>query len=198
MTKGNRRNNQRRPRSNSSIARELKAVDVSPNTAADTGGAILLLNGIAPGTALDQRVGRQVAMVKLNYHLLCSVTAATGIDQSHRVLVVRDKQPNGVALTIADVLTGGSTSQYNLSNQARFAILMDKRYYLNASGEPGSGLVLDGSIGINAIEQFNGGIAGTVADITTNSLYLIILGTAAPGVTAGIVAGQFRLRYYDE
>jgi len=170
-----------RSTSGSRFAPELKAVDVSPNTAADTGGAILLLNGIAPGTALNQRVGRQVLMTALKYHLYCNVTAATGIDQSHRLLIVRDKQANGAALAINDVIDGGSTSQYNLSNQARFEILMDKRYYLNASGEPGSGLVLDGTIRFNAVEQFNAGIAGTVADIATNSIYLIILGTAPWG-----------------
>jgi hypothetical protein len=136
-------------------------------------------------------------MKHIKYHLLGSVTAGTGIDQSHRLLIVLDRQPNGAAPAINDILTGGTTSQYNLSNQLRFAILMDERYYLNASGEPGAGAVFDGKIGVGAIEQFNSGTAGTVADITTNSLYLLVLGTVVAGATAGTVAGSIRYRFTD-
>jgi hypothetical protein len=186
-------------RRNASVsAPELKALDTAVVAAVDTTGAIQLLNGIEPGTALNQRVGRQITMVKLQYHLQSIVTAATGIDQFHRLLVVLDKQPNGVALAINSVLDGGSTSQYNLSNQHRFVILYDKRFYLNASGEAGSGIVLDGTIGLSAVVQYNSGIAGTVADIATNSLYLIALGNVVAGATAGSLAGSVRLRYYDE
>jgi hypothetical protein len=179
-------------------APELKALDTAVSLAADTTGAVQLLNGIQPGTALNQRVGRQIQVTHLTYRLACTVTAATGVDQFHRVLIVLDRQPNGVAPAVNEVIDGGSTSQYNLSNQKRFAILYDKRYYLNASGEPGSGAVLNGEKPVNILVQYNSGVAGTVADLATNSIYMIVLGTIAAGATAGSVAGSVRLRYYDQ
>lgn len=180
------------------FAPEMKVVDVSANLAATNAGAILLLNGVQPGTALNQRVGRQIQMRSLKYHLTAAVTAATGVDQIHRVLIVLDAQPNGVALTYTDVLDGGQTSQVNISNQKRFKILSDERIYLNASGEPDSARLLDGSIGMHTIVQYNAGVAGTVADISTNSLYMIVLGSEAAGVTAGTVAGTLRCKFYDQ
>lgn len=182
----------------SQIAPELKNVDVAVSLAANNGGAVLLLNGVAPGTALNQRVGRRILLRSLRYYLAASVTAATGVDQFHRVLVVLDSQPNGAALAAADVLDGGQSSQVNISNQLRFKILLDRRIYLNASGEPDSARLIDGSIGMNTVVQFNSGVAGTVADIATNSLYLVVLGSEAAGVTAGTVAGTTRVRYSDE
>lgn len=178
---------------------EVKAVDSSVNLAANSTGAILLLNGIVPGTALDERVGRQVLMTKLKLDLRMSVTAATGVDQVHRFLVVLDKQTNGAALAVTDVLnTVNPYSQVNLSNQARFTILLDRVQYLNASGEAGSGAVFRGSIGVHEVVQYNSGVAGTVADISTNSLYLISVGQEAAGATAGLLYGTARLRYKDE
>lgn len=180
------------------FAPESKVVDVNPALAATNGGAILLLNGVQPGTALNQRVGRQIQMRSLKYHLTAAVTSATGVDQIHRVLIVRDAQPNGAALAVADVLDGGQSSQVNISNQMRFTILFDERFYLNASGEPDSARLIDGSIGMNTIVQYNTGVAGTVADIATNSLYMIVFGSEAAGVTAGTVAGTVRLKFYDQ
>lgn len=181
------------------IAPELKASDVNVSMAADTTGAILLLNGIDPGTALNQRIGRQILAKKLRLRLACVVTAATGADQTQRVMVVLDKQPNGVALAITDVLTSvGTTANYNLSNQARFKILFDRRVYLNATAEPFSAQLLDVSLGQKYVVQFNAGVAGTVADITTNSLYMITIGSNAAGATAGTVTGASRLRFSDE
>jgi hypothetical protein len=180
------------------FAPEAKIVDVNANSAANNGGAILLLNGVQPGTALNQRVGRQIQMRSLKYHLTAAVTAATGVDQIHRVLIVLDAQPNGAALAVGDVLDGGQSSQVNISNQKRFKILFDERIYLNASGEPDSARLIDGSIGINTIVQYNTGVAGTVADIATNSLYMITLGSEAAGATAGTVAGTVRCMFYDQ
>ena len=177
---------------------ELKAVDTAVALNCDTTGAIQLLNGIQPGTGLDQRVGRRVSMVMMKARLQAAVTAGTGVDQFCRYLVVLDHQPNGAALAINDVILGGTTSQVNLSNQVRFEILRDKRVYLNASGEPGSAAVIEFSIALNRDTQYNSGSAGTVADIATNSLYLIVLGSIAAGATAGAVAGSVRVRYYDE
>jgi len=190
---------ERRPPSLPLFVPEVKAVDSSLSAAgADTTGMILLLNGVVPGTAMNERVGRQIVMTKLKMNLYVSVTPSTGIDQVARILIVRDLQPNGTALAITDVLDAVTPwSQYNLSNQHRFVILSDKQYYLCNAAESGSGVVVKETIPVNSLVQYNSGTAGTVADIATNSLYYIALGNSALTQKA-IVYGTLRLLYRDE
>lgn len=177
---------------------ELKAVDVTSSLAADTTGALALMNGLVPGTGFSQRVGRQVQFVSLECNFLSKVTDGTGEDQYHRVLIVQDKQPNAGALTITDVLNSVSTASFpNLVNQKRFRILLDRRIYLNDDSEPGSGRVWAWSTPINIVTQYNDGNAGTVADIATNSLYFISIGSEAAGATAGTELCASRLRFVD-
>lgn len=190
------------PKMRSTSARrapELKASDTSVSLATDTTGAILLVNGLVPGVALNERIARLVHADKLTLRLAAAATAATGVDQIHRVMVVMDKQPNGVALAITDVVDSVNTAALlNLSNQARFKILYDRRFYLNASGEPGSLQLITDTLRLHSTVQFNAGVAGTVADITTNSIYLITIGNVVAGVGAGTVSGRVRFRFYDE
>lgn len=46
-------------------------------------------------------------------------------------------------------------------------------------------------------EEFNTGVAGTVADISTCSMYFITFGTEAPGNTDVNCTGYVRIRYTD-
>lgn len=178
---------------------ELKAIDTSVNEAVSTTGGVMLLNGIVPGVGLNQRVGRQVKMASLSAILRFSVGATTGVDQFHRYLIVRDKQANGGALTVNDVLDSTSVSaMLNLSNQHRFVILHDELVHLNASAEPGSEVPFQRQFRVDSLVQYNSGTAGTVADIATNSLYFIFIGSVAVGTTDGTVTGTFRLRYTDD
>lgn len=177
---------------------ELKSLDVAVNMAANTTGAVGLLNGLIQGTDFDERVGRQIQMVRLELQLLDYVTGGTGVDQFHRIMVVRDKQANGVALGVTDVLNAANvTSGLNLDNRHRFVVMYDETAYLNASAEPQSARVLHRDVNINSLTTYDSGVAGTVADINTNSLYLIVVGSAAAGAEAGSVAGNARLRFYD-
>ena len=47
------------------------------------------------------------------------------------------------------------------------------------------------------VTEYNAGVAGTIADIATNSLYLITIGQQNAGLTAGITLGTCRIRYTD-
>ncbi len=173
---------------------------VSPNgaLACDTTGTISLLNGIAPGTAVNERLGRIVVLDKLKLLIQDQVTPATGVDQFHRLLVVADKQPNGAALAITDVLDSVSTvAMPNLANRARFRILYDDLHQLNATGEPFSQRTYSLSIPLNLRVVYNAGVAGTVADIATNSLYFITIGSVAAGATAGSTTYQSRTSFHN-
>jgi len=180
---------------------EFKAVDVTTGvTACDTTSAVVLLNGIARGDDINQRNGRQVTMRSIELRGYNYVTTATGTDQIHRVCLVLDKQPNGAALTAAQVFSSVShLAPRNLENRARFKILMDKRMTLNSDvvGEPGARRVWKIYRRLNIPVTFNNGNAGTVADIITGSVYLVMIGSNAAGVTAGSFQGISRIRYTD-
>jgi hypothetical protein len=157
------------------------------------------LNGLAPGTAVTQRLGRKVVLTRLEFSLLNASTPTTGLDQVQRILLIWDRQTNGAAPAILDVLSAGSpTSLFNPDNATRFKILFDWIKPVNASTESDS-IVATGhvSIPLRLPVQFNGGGAGSVADIVSGSLYLITLGSLASGATAGSVTGYTRVYFTD-
>lgn len=179
-------------------AGELKSVDTASSLAVDTTGAILLLNGIALGDDINQRNGRQVTLRSITLRLQSAVTSGTGVDQQHRYLLVQDMQTNATALTIAQVLGSASTVAFpSLENRMRFKILLDEVLPLSASAESGSHTYRVHYRPLNIVVTFNSGSAGTVADIVTNSLYFICMGTSAAGATAGTVVASARVRYLD-
>lgn len=178
---------------------ELKAVDVSIAQVNDSTGAVTLLNGIARGDDINERDGRQVTAKQLELRLYRYVTSGTGIDQLTRVLVVLDRQANAAAPAITDVLVSASPyALQNLDNRKRFLILWDDLRHLNATAEADSACTNVKRISLKFQMQFNNGNAGTVADITTNALYLITVGNVAAGATAGAVAGRTRFRFTDQ
>ena len=178
---------------------ELKAVDTSVNQSADTTGGVVLLSGIARGDDINQRTGREVTLRSIECRFLGRVTAGTGIDQQQRLLLVYDRQSNGAAPTVADVL-GSANVLYprNLENRRRFKVLYDRYFQLNASGEPGSEKVFKFYRRLRHPMVFNSGNAGTVADITSGAIHAVICGSAAPGATAGTIQGRVRIRYEDK
>jgi len=177
---------------------EFKSVDVTADLACDSGSQVLLLNGIARGDEINERVGREVTLRSIQFNFTPHVTVATGTDQQQRVLLVYDRQTNATALTAAQVLlTADTVAPRNLENRKRFKILFDRTFALNASGEPGSAVTRRFYRKLRHPVSFNAGDAGTVADIVTGSLYLVVVGSNAPGVTAGSVIFATRIRYTD-
>jgi hypothetical protein len=173
-------------------------LDTEVNMATDSTSGVLLLNGTTKGTNIDNRIARDFSLHSLELNILSLATAATGVDQQHRVMVVRDKQPNGAALTAAVVLSAVTVSDFpNVDNLKRFVILLDKRLRLNATGEAGSEILWRSNLNLGGVlTHCNTGNAGTIADIVTNSLYLIVIGSKAAGATAGLTYGKARLKFY--
>jgi len=180
---------------------EWKYLDTTISSNQDTTGAMTLINGLVPGNSASQRVGQKVEIRSIQLRLQSIVTATTGVDQVQRIILLRDGQPNGAPPTaLTDFLTPGTIyGQRALTNRKRFRILMDKTRYLNASGEPYSGYFMKAYIKFRRpiVTEYNAGVSGTIADIATNSLYLITIGQQNAGVTAGITLGTCRIRYTD-
>lgn len=177
---------------------EFKAIDVSPSLACDSGTAVQLLNGCARGDDINERVGRQITMKSIQIKFNTKVTTSTGVDQRHRIVIVYDKQTNAAAAAWTDVFVSADTMALrNLENRSRFVILYDKMITLNASAESGSSALRSIYLRCNLPVTFNSGDAGTVADIVTGSLYLMVIGSEGAGATAGSMYGRSRIRYVD-
>lgn len=77
--------------------------------------------------------------------------------------------------------------------------MLDKFYVINATAEPFTGKVHHIYMKLKRplMVEYNAGNAGTVADIVSNSLYFVSVGSNAAGATAGDVSGNIRIRYTD-
>lgn len=189
-------------------AGEFKSISIAPaGFTADYSGAAVLLNGIARGDDIDARNGRQITMrsVEISGQVTNAVPAGTPVPTIIRVLLVYDRQTNGAALTPAMVLeyvgsVAATHSPRNLAYRERFTTLNDIKIPLSAS------TVADYRDGPTPFkiyrrftlpETFNAGNAGTVADIATGSMYLVVISdqAAAPLPTCYFVS---RIRYEDK
>ena len=186
---------------------EWKFKDINIAVDINTTEVATLLTGLAPGNGASDRIGTKVDWRSLEIRLRSEATATTGITQFCRWMIVLDRQANGVAPTLAQILLAASTTApRNLANRKRFKIITDKAYHI--------GGVLNGA-GTGAsvpncryfkkylkfrrpiTTEYNTGVAGTIADIATNSIYLMALGTSGVGDTDASLAGYIRMRYTD-
>ncbi len=113
-------------------ARELKFLDTTKAFTAFTLAGTLFddsLNHIAQGATESERVGRKVVLRSLQFRGTVQGGQATSTDETdneYRIIVYCDKQANGAAATVTDILeTAALHSFYNLANVGRFRILYD-------------------------------------------------------------------------
>jgi len=177
---------------------EFKAVDATATATPSVAGVLALVNGIARGDDISERTGREVLMRSVQQSFRIYWTA-NGVDQTLRVLLVYDRQTNAAALTFAQVLAATNVvSPRNLENRKRFKILMDKRIDVNglSASDPGqTSRSFQFYRRLRHPVTFNSGDAGTVADITTGSLYLMFLTTTDNNMTCQYYS---RVRYEDK
>lgn len=201
---------------------EIKAIDIPEATitleAIGTPPTFHLLNGIQVGSGFFNRIGSKIEMLNLHVRGFL-VNIATSVQQYGRILIVYDRQPNGAAPAITEVLqsrdqtgTASTTdkSEINLDQRDRFIIVRDKDFFLpsvtNTGGVLTNGPNWPGDIEEhweinwfiklkNLLTHFKSSTnPTTVADINTGALYAIFLA----GTTAQWAAQvSFRLRYSD-
>ena len=157
---------------------------------------------VAAGTGESQRVGRKICVKQLiikGYAFLPDATDKQNTADFVKIVVYGDKQANGAAATIANLLSSADVLSFNnLDNSMRFKTLASKIVTLHASGvghgesstpasstQTGRGLrhfVIN--IPLNAIIEFSG-TGGGVADLTSNNI----------GIYAITQAGDIQLEY---
>jgi len=194
-------------------APELKWNDIGGNAVyvADTTGVVTLLNGMVRGLdAVGNRIGRKIYNKQVLIRGAVAMNAANGVgagaNQSARIIVFEDRDGNGAAPAVVDVLVAANAfAMYNLNNRDRFKILYDKQTTFTGAGNNGAAYVGAGSIAakvdidlpVNVCTIFNAGNAGTAADINSGAIYMLTVGTIAAGANASGYDLNTRVRYAD-
>ncbi len=100
-------------------------------------------NTIAQGTDQDERIGRKctIKSIEFRYSILLPTTVNVGDGSDEmRLIIYLDKQCNGETAIVGDILESADfQSFYNLANQNRFNILLDKTLLINALAGSGNG-----------------------------------------------------------
>ncbi len=171
-----------------------------------TGGSIqadLLI--IAQGVTESERVGRKcnIMNIGLRYFISLPTTNAEGATtDAVRCILYQDKQTNGAAAAVLDILnTAGYLSFNNLANKGRFRILMDRVHQISCTAG-----AYDGTTDRFAQNQeyynfykkcdvpieFNS-TTGAITEKRSNNFGLLLISS---GGLAGF-ASQFRFRFSD-
>lgn len=183
---------------------------------------ILPLNLIQAGTGSWNRVGRNVTMNSIRVRGTIELNMNDPTDNNEgrlfRMLIVYDKQPNGVLPVKSDIIQykdqTGVEQGFNqgflaYDNMERFVILKDTQCAINFGSNINAGTVLnlkrkvvDEYVKIGLTTNFKAEASpSTIADISTGALYLMFL-TDATATSAARPSlnfrGATRLRYVDQ
>lgn len=183
---------------------EKKSLDVTstltPTGAAPTG--LQLLNGVGPGTDINQHIGRTVTLKSLYWIWQGNVAATTAGGSAYRLLIVYDKESEGAAPTIAtgaksDILaTNAIYGMNNLDNRDRFVTLVDEMVECIGTGGPQS-FLRKGYRKISMPMVFNSTGDATVNSIQTGGVWAFAFQGGTAITAAPVTTLQTRLRFVD-
>lgn len=186
-------------------SRETGYVDLAGGAyVMDTTGSVTLLNAIAQGASVNQRVGKKVMLKSLQFRGNISNNSAATVNDV-AFMIVYDKRPTGSLPAVTDILVSASaTSLNNDANSGRFKILKrwdevlignatapanyteamfkNCEFYLPLKGLP---------------TTFKAAGTGAIGDIEDGALYLVTVGVIATGTGAALMQGSFRTRFID-
>lgn len=171
--------------------------------ALDTTGSITLLNTVAQGASVNERVGKKY-MIKSVQFRGQALSNATTTTTEGAALLVYDKRPTGSLPAITDILdTATSKSFPKDDNTDRFLTL--RRWDWSLCGNTATAGQQTSASSIQFEEYVKVGkkcvckAAGTgaIGDIAEGALYLVTVGAAAAGTTAGALGCGVRVRFVD-
>lgn len=175
--------------------RSLTVVPAFGTTTASTG---VLLNGLSQGTTATTRIGRRITMKSMYIQYQINLLPTTTGSSPLRFLVVYDAQANGAAPAILDiVLTDELASPMNLGNSRRFKVLCDEVVPCIGTAGPQSYMFKRYIKLGNLNTEFNSGNAGTIADITSGSIYVYTWGSSGWAVATPGAVLYSRIRFQD-
>nr|WAE42647.1 MAG: capsid protein [Cressdnaviricota sp.] len=195
---------------------ELKYIDNSVGFSQVSGvPAIGLLNAAIQGTTANTRTGQEILIKSVQWRIYLkagTTTFSSGLYPLVRILLVLDRQPNGAAFGSTDLFewSGGATtistalqatcSPIALKNRKRFIILKD----VTSEMDQGHGNCYFHQFyrKVRIKTEYNSGNAGTIGDINTNALFIVIQTSVPSGSNTGsddipYWGGFIRLRFED-
>jgi len=189
--------------------KEKGYVDTAPASyPLNTTGSVTLLNTVAQGAAVTQRVGKKIVLKGLQCRGIMYPDAG-GVLNDVAYMIVYDKRPTGALPTITDILvTASAQSMNNDANAGRFRIL--KRVDDVLIGNPSlTGVVAnalteatmksaDWWLDLKSAEVvYKAAGTGAIGDIEQGALYLVTIGGTVAGTTDANLDVSFRLRFLD-
>lgn len=171
-----------------------------------TGNIVLsTVNNVAAGTGESERIGRRITIKSISIRLeafLSNTTVVTNTDDGVRIIVYHDKQCNGAAAAVTDILQSATYLAYNnLSNKNRFRILADK--FIDISAQAGAytgsaaafatvGKTRSMYMKCNMPVEFSS-TTGAITEIASNNIGILCISSKA----RLNVNGNVRIRYAD-
>ncbi len=181
-----------------------------------TSPGVFLLNGVAQGTGENGRIGRLVRNNWIDLDFLMYTQTYQNSPVFCRAYVVVETTCLGSAVAPAqffvDPTNFSSTSQRDRSNRnaSRYVVLYDSGIKVLGPPAGASGLTAPANIAaaspcaavsmhlpLNFYTDYSRGNAGTVADIETNSLYLLVV-TDTTTANQLAVSGGYTLCFNDD
>lgn len=196
---------------------ELKnrAFDIGFTAIQQNWSTLVLANGLTQGVADGQRVGDRARFTSIRITGEIQRDSDNLVPNTVRMLVFWDSQPNGatpplVATTeslfnIPSIAANNINATYNLDNQKRYKVLLDKRWVFNTGAYDTTGTIWFPTrhlfnfyikLSRESIYTANN---GTIADLTKNSLYIAFCTdqSGAAGSELPEVRYAFNIYYKD-
>lgn len=184
-----------------------------------------LLNAIQNGSGSTQRIGSKIRLAGVQIKAFFQTRRTTSsVWELFRIMVVYDRQPNGSAPAIGDILGGRdyastaitsnpTVNLLNPDNRDRFVLLYDKtispRAASVAAGPTTPFTNVAGDMQYMAWQKFikipgldvvygNSSTPPVIGDIKSGSLYIITLGSVASGSESQDLLCQIRTFFHDD
>lgn len=155
-----------------------------------------LLNGMASGDGVGQREGRQIFIKSVQGLIHVNINASATHTHVRYALLI-DKAPAGATFStgaLYDVSMAGYVDSFrNLDYRRKFIILKEGNFQLDALGPREK--IIKFYHKLNLRVQYDDSDAGSIADIQTNALYLMLMSDEATNTPTCIY--NMRIRYLD-
>jgi len=169
---------------------------ILPNDVSLGPAAHSMISLIVPGTGLNQRIGKKIVVVNIKVSAVFSIrnnnpadVIGTNYSPTMRWLLVKDKQCNGGAAAVSDVLwtTAGSIPKFvnnlpttwvkNPINEDRFEIMEDIKMsppMVSDSGASGP-VILEKDINCRCEVMYAEGTDGNIALVKSTNLFMMAM-----------------------
>lgn len=171
--------------------------------AATAFGGFTCINEVLQGATFYQRIGTRLTVTSINVDgVLVLIPPSSGVcSVTVRVALIYDRQPNSGWPLFSTIFAVNSnppffSSSVNIQNRSRFMVIRDDYIDLDDSQAMTREVHMYSKC---RLDCEYGADSGTIGDLTTGAIYLMIIASYNQGTPGGLgfVDGVTRIRYYD-